>query len=157
MNQEVMNLFGPQVPAQVFDQIRISIASPEKILSWSYGEIKKPETINYRTFKPERDGQDRRGGDPRHAARARSAEDRGRPARRDRRGDHRAQAEEAGQAPQADRGVLAVEQQARVDDPDRRAGDPARPAAARAARRRPLCDFGPERPLPPRHQSQQPP
>src|SRR5216684_6419302 len=56
MNQELMNLFGPQVPAQVFDQIRISIASPEKILSWSYGEIKKPETINYRTFKPERDG-----------------------------------------------------------------------------------------------------
>ncbi|MGB8530077.1 MAG: DNA-directed RNA polymerase subunit beta', partial [Pseudolabrys sp.] len=49
-------LFSPQVPAQVFDQIRISIASPEKILSWSYGEIKKPETINYRTFKPERDG-----------------------------------------------------------------------------------------------------
>jgi DNA-directed RNA polymerase subunit beta' len=44
------------VPAQVFDQIRISIASPDKILSWSYGEIKKPETINYRTFKPERDG-----------------------------------------------------------------------------------------------------
>src|SRR5262245_20527697 len=56
MNQEIMNLFTPQVPAQVFDQIRISIASPEKILSWSYGEIKKPETINYRTFKPERDG-----------------------------------------------------------------------------------------------------
>ncbi len=56
MNQEIMNLFSPQVPAQVFDQIRISIASPDKILSWSYGEIKKPETINYRTFKPERDG-----------------------------------------------------------------------------------------------------
>ena len=56
MNQEIMNLFSPQTPAQVFDQIRISIASPEKILSWSYGEIKKPETINYRTFKPERDG-----------------------------------------------------------------------------------------------------
>src|SRR5713226_3918111 len=56
MNQEVMNLFSPQIPAQVFDQIRISIASPDKILSWSYGEIKKPETINYRTFKPERDG-----------------------------------------------------------------------------------------------------
>ncbi len=56
MNQEVMHLFSPQVPAQVFDEIRISIASPEKILSWSYGEIKKPETINYRTFKPERDG-----------------------------------------------------------------------------------------------------
>src|ERR1700710_1753711 len=56
MNQEIKNLFNPTTPAQVFDQIRISIASPEKILSWSYGEIKKPETINYRTFKPERDG-----------------------------------------------------------------------------------------------------
>src|SRR6201987_3718011 len=56
MNQEIMNLFNPTTPAQVFDQIRISIASPEKILSWSYGEIKKQETINYRTFKPERDG-----------------------------------------------------------------------------------------------------
>ena len=44
MNQEIMNLFNPTTPAQVFDQIRISIASPEKILSWSYGEIKKPET-----------------------------------------------------------------------------------------------------------------
>jgi DNA-directed RNA polymerase subunit beta' len=56
MNQEVMNLFGPVVQPQTFDQIQISIASPEKILSWSFGEIKKPETINYRTFKPERDG-----------------------------------------------------------------------------------------------------
>jgi DNA-directed RNA polymerase subunit beta' len=56
MNQEVMNVFSPAAPAQTFDQIRISIASPEKILSWSFGEIKKPETINYRTFKPERDG-----------------------------------------------------------------------------------------------------
>jgi DNA-directed RNA polymerase subunit beta' len=57
MNQEIASIFSPaQAPAQVFDQIRISIASPDKILSWSYGEIKKPETINYRTFKPERDG-----------------------------------------------------------------------------------------------------
>src|SRR5213075_1161836 len=56
MNQEIMNLFNPTTPAQVFDQIRISIASPDKIRSWSFGEIKKPETINYRTFKPERDG-----------------------------------------------------------------------------------------------------
>lgn len=56
MNQEVMNVFNPAAPVQVFDQIRISVASPEKILSWSFGEIKKPETINYRTFKPERDG-----------------------------------------------------------------------------------------------------
>jgi DNA-directed RNA polymerase subunit beta' len=54
--QEVINLFSPQVQQQNFDKIRISIASPEKIYSWSYGEIKKPETINYRTFKPERDG-----------------------------------------------------------------------------------------------------
>ncbi|MFO1121105.1 MAG: DNA-directed RNA polymerase subunit beta' [Hyphomicrobiales bacterium] len=56
MNQEVMNVFNPATPVPTFDQIRISIASPEKILSWSFGEIKKPETINYRTFKPERDG-----------------------------------------------------------------------------------------------------
>jgi DNA-directed RNA polymerase subunit beta' len=56
MNQDLVNLFSPQVQQQNFDQIRIGIASPEKILSWSYGEIKKPETINYRTFKPERDG-----------------------------------------------------------------------------------------------------
>jgi DNA-directed RNA polymerase subunit beta' len=56
MNQEVMNLFSPVVQPQAFDQIQIAIASPEKILSWSFGEIKKPETINYRTFKPERDG-----------------------------------------------------------------------------------------------------
>ncbi len=56
MNQEVLNVFGNQEPAQTFDNIRISLASPEKILSWSFGEIKKPETINYRTFKPERDG-----------------------------------------------------------------------------------------------------
>ncbi|MCG8444680.1 MAG: DNA-directed RNA polymerase subunit beta', partial [Hyphomicrobiales bacterium] len=56
MNQEIANLFNPQATSQNFDSIRISIASPEKILSWSFGEIKKPETINYRTFKPERDG-----------------------------------------------------------------------------------------------------
>jgi DNA-directed RNA polymerase subunit beta' len=51
-----MNFFGQPTGPQSFDQIRISIASPERIRSWSYGEIKKPETINYRTFKPERDG-----------------------------------------------------------------------------------------------------
>ncbi len=56
MNQDVMNVFNPASQPQTFDQIRISIASPEKILSWSFGEIKKPETINYRTFKPEKDG-----------------------------------------------------------------------------------------------------
>ena len=56
MNQEVLNIFNPVVAAPTFDQIRISLASPEKIKSWSFGEIKKPETINYRTFKPERDG-----------------------------------------------------------------------------------------------------
>jgi DNA-directed RNA polymerase subunit beta' len=53
---ELMNFFGQPTGPQSFDQIRISIASPERIRSWSYGEIKKPETINYRTFKPERDG-----------------------------------------------------------------------------------------------------
>ncbi|MBC26740.1 MAG: DNA-directed RNA polymerase subunit beta' [Rhodospirillaceae bacterium] len=53
---ELMNFFGQPTGAQGFDHIRISIASPDRIRSWSFGEIKKPETINYRTFKPERDG-----------------------------------------------------------------------------------------------------
>ncbi|RFB04421.1 DNA-directed RNA polymerase subunit beta' [Parvularcula marina] len=56
MSQELANVFNPLAAPQTFNQIRISLASPEKILSWSFGEIKKPETINYRTFKPERDG-----------------------------------------------------------------------------------------------------
>src|SRR5216117_2400224 len=56
MNQEVLNIFNPVQAAPTFDQIRIALASPERIRSWSFGEIKKPETINYRTFKPERDG-----------------------------------------------------------------------------------------------------
>ncbi len=53
---ELMSVFGQPAGTQSFDEIKISIASPEHIRSWSYGEIKKPETINYRTFKPERDG-----------------------------------------------------------------------------------------------------
>src|SRR5689334_14947956 len=53
---ELMNIFGQVTGPQSFDEIKISIASPEKIRSWSFGEVKKPETINYRTFKPERDG-----------------------------------------------------------------------------------------------------
>ena len=53
---DLMNPFGQPAAAQSFDKIRISIASPERIRSWSFGEIKKPETINYRTFKPEKDG-----------------------------------------------------------------------------------------------------
>ncbi len=53
---ELMKIFGQPQATQRFDLIRISIASPERIRSWSFGEIKKPETINYRTFKPERDG-----------------------------------------------------------------------------------------------------
>ncbi|MFC0410934.1 DNA-directed RNA polymerase subunit beta' [Roseomonas elaeocarpi] len=53
---ELMKILGQTGQAVSFDQIKITIASPEQIRSWSYGEIKKPETINYRTFKPERDG-----------------------------------------------------------------------------------------------------
>ena len=57
MNQELTNNpFNPLASPKVFDEIKVSLASPERILSWSFGEIKKPETINYRTFKPERDG-----------------------------------------------------------------------------------------------------
>src|ERR671910_854696 len=53
---ELTNFANPVAKPETFDQIRIGIASPERIRSWSFGEIKKPETINYRTFKPERDG-----------------------------------------------------------------------------------------------------
>ncbi len=53
---DIMKFMGQQVAEESFDEIKISIASPEQIRSWSYGEVKKPETINYRTFKPERDG-----------------------------------------------------------------------------------------------------
>src|SRR5881398_3345891 len=53
---ELTNFANPIVKPETFDEIRIGIASPDKIRSWSFGEIKKPETINYRTFKPERDG-----------------------------------------------------------------------------------------------------
>ena len=54
--KELMKVFGQVSGTQRFDKIKITIASPERIRSWSFGEIKKPETINYRTFKPERDG-----------------------------------------------------------------------------------------------------
>src|ERR1700716_1513329 len=52
----LLELFKQVQQTEEFDAIRIGLASPEKIRSWSYGEVKKPETINYRTFKPERDG-----------------------------------------------------------------------------------------------------
>ncbi len=56
MMKDLFNLFKQPGKIEDFDAIRIGIASPEKIRSWSFGEVKKPETINYRTFKPERDG-----------------------------------------------------------------------------------------------------
>ncbi|RMF09465.1 MAG: DNA-directed RNA polymerase subunit beta' [Alphaproteobacteria bacterium] len=56
MNQELIKFYNPAAQPETFDHIKISIASPERIRSWSFGEIKKPETINYRTFKPEKDG-----------------------------------------------------------------------------------------------------
>jgi DNA-directed RNA polymerase subunit beta' len=54
--KDLLNLLKPQGHSDDFDAIRIGLASPDLIHSWSYGEVKKPETINYRTFKPERDG-----------------------------------------------------------------------------------------------------
>jgi DNA-directed RNA polymerase subunit beta' len=54
--KDLLNLLKQQGQIEGFDAIRIGLASPEKIRSWSYGEVRKPETINYRTFKPERDG-----------------------------------------------------------------------------------------------------
>ena len=264
-----------------FDAIRIKLAAPQKIRDWSHGEVKKPETINYRTFKPERDGLfcarifgptkdyecacgkykrmkfagvvcDKCGVEvhagaraprahgphraglagvprvvlqgaaqphrpaPRHVA-ARAGEDpllrgvrgprrreingikkkdlvavdkvaqapggarprrpqgrhgrRGHPraaarhgprlagprsARPDARGDVGPEAQEDRQAPQGHRGVPQVRQPAGVDDPRGRAGHPAGAAPAGAARRRPLRDLGPQRPLSPRHQPEQP-
>ncbi|SDZ31769.1 DNA-directed RNA polymerase subunit beta' [Lysobacter sp. yr284] len=54
--KDLLNLFNQQRPALDFDAIKIALASPDLVRSWSFGEVKKPETINYRTFKPERDG-----------------------------------------------------------------------------------------------------
>ena len=54
--KDLLNLVKQQTQLEEFDLIRIGLASPDDIRSWSYGEVKKPETINYRTFKPERDG-----------------------------------------------------------------------------------------------------
>ncbi len=54
--KEFLNIFKQSTPEEDFDAIRIKLASPDMIRSWSFGEVKKPETINYRTFKPERDG-----------------------------------------------------------------------------------------------------
>ena len=54
--KDLLKILKSQGQVEDFDAIRIGLASPEKIRSWSYGEVKKPETINYRTFKPERDG-----------------------------------------------------------------------------------------------------
>ncbi len=54
--KDLLKLFKQQVPVENFDAIKIGLASPDMVRSWSYGEVKKPETINYRTFKPERDG-----------------------------------------------------------------------------------------------------
>jgi DNA-directed RNA polymerase subunit beta' len=54
--KDLLKLFKQHAPVENFDSIKISLAAPELVRSWSYGEVKKPETINYRTFKPERDG-----------------------------------------------------------------------------------------------------
>ena len=54
--KDLLKLFKQQAPVEHFDSIKIGLASPEMIRAWSYGEVRKPETINYRTFKPERDG-----------------------------------------------------------------------------------------------------
>ena len=54
--KDLLKLFKQQAPIEQFDSITIGLASPEMVRGWSYGEVRKPETINYRTFKPERDG-----------------------------------------------------------------------------------------------------
>ena len=56
MKKNITKFFKTEINDQKFNKIKIALASSEKIKSWSFGEIKKPETINYRTFKPEKDG-----------------------------------------------------------------------------------------------------
>ena len=278
--KDLMKFFKPQVQVENFDSIRIALTSPDMIKSWSYGEVRKPETINYRTFKPERDGlfcakifgpvkdyeclcgkykrlkhrgvvcekcgvevtqskvrRERMGHielaspvahiwflkslpsriglmvdmtlrdlervlyfeafvvvdpgmtplergqlmsnemyleaiekygdefDARMGAEAilellksiDLAAETGKVRARDRRHDLRDQDQAPDQAPEAARVVHRVRQQPAVDGADHAAGAAARPAPAGAARRRPLRDLGPERPVPPRHQPQQPP
>jgi len=57
LTEDIYAIFQRPKDPTDFEAVRIRLASPEKIREWSYGEVKKPETINYRTFKPERDGQ----------------------------------------------------------------------------------------------------
>ena len=276
---ELMKILGQAGTAATFDQIKIQMASPEQIRSWSYGEIKKPETINYRTFKPERDGlfcarifgpikdyeclcgkykrmkfrgiicekcgvevtlqkvrrermghielaspvahiwflkslpsriglmvdltlkelekilyfesyvvldpgvtdlklhqlltedmleakQDEFGDDFRYGIGAEAIKQiltghrhpgrQGPAAGRAEGDDERGQAQEAGQAPEADRGVRRERRAAGLDDPGRGAGDPAGAAPAGAAGWRPVRDVRPERPVSPGDQPQQP-
>ena len=54
--KDLVKVLKSQSQSDEFDAIKITLASPDMIRSWSFGEVKKPETINYRTFKPERDG-----------------------------------------------------------------------------------------------------
>jgi len=54
--KEIFKIFDKPKSSLNFEAIEVSLASPEKILEWSYGEVKKPETLNHRTFKPEKDG-----------------------------------------------------------------------------------------------------
>ena len=61
--KDLLNFFDKPKDPLAFNAVRISLASPEMIREWSFGEVKKPETINYRTFKPERDGSDGLGND----------------------------------------------------------------------------------------------
>src|SRR5205823_6434133 len=127
-----------------FDAIRIKLAAPQKIRDWSHGEVKKPETINYRTFKPERDGlfcarifgptkdYECACGKYKRMKFAGVVCDkcgvevtRARPARPDARRDVGAEAEEDRQAAEGHRGVPQVREPARLDDLGSRPGHPA--------------------------------
>jgi DNA-directed RNA polymerase beta' subunit len=251
---ELMKILGQAGQAMTFDQIKIQMASPEQIRSWSYGEIKKPETINYRTFKPERDGLfcarifgpikdyeclcgkykrmkfrgiicekcgvevtlakvrrermghielaspvahiwflkslpsriglmvdltlkelekilyfesyvvlepgltdmklHRCGGDQIHPRRHQHRRGKGQTSGRSEGNHQRGQAQEAGQAPEADGGLRGVRRKAAMDDPRCGAGDPAGVAPVGSARWWAVCHLGPQRPLSPGDQSQ---
>src|SRR5438876_101514 len=138
-----------------FDAIRIKLAAPQKIRDWSHGEVKKPETINYRTFKPERDGLfcARIFGPTKDYECACGKYKRMKVAGvvGDKR-DVGAEAEEDRQAAQGHRGLSEIGQPARVDDPRGHPRHPAGAAPAGAARRRAVRHLGPERSVPSCHQ-----
>src|SRR5258705_406380 len=152
--KDLLKLFRQHAPVEHFDSIKIGLASPEMIRSWSYGEVKKPETINYRTFKPERDGlfcAKIFGPLKDYECLC------GKYKRLKHRGAVCEKTKALAKALEVIGAVGRVGQKAGVDGHEGAAGAAAGSGAAGAARWGAFCDLGPDRPVPPCHQPQQPP